>query len=94
VGQPRPFLAGFAGGDAIAAILAQRQEALAPVAKNLHNLARQNVLKQSIDTLCASYVHLHLNRLSTPGSPSEQRILALLLRTRESLAKAPLTAAS
>jgi thiopeptide-type bacteriocin biosynthesis protein len=93
LGQPQQFLAGFPGGDAIGEILAQRREALLPVAQRLRKLAQQKLLTLPLETLCASFVHLHLNRLSSPGWPSEQRILSLLLRTRESLAKAPVAAA-
>ncbi len=92
LGQPEQFL-GFPGGSAIAAILAQRQEDLVALAQRLRELAEQEVLSHSLDTLCGSFVHLHLNRMSSPGSPSEQRILSLLLRTRESLAKAPVVPA-
>lgn len=89
LGEPQQFLAALPGGSAISAILAQRREALAPVAARLRELAAQGVLSQPLDTLCASFVHLHLNRMASAGAPSEQRILSLLLRTRESLAKAP-----
>jgi thiopeptide-type bacteriocin biosynthesis protein len=89
LGQPQQFLAGLPGGGAIASILAQRHEELAPVARRLQELAGQNLLSHPLHALCASYVHLHLNRMSSPGWPSEQRVLSLLLRTRESLAKAP-----
>jgi thiopeptide-type bacteriocin biosynthesis protein len=93
LGEARQFLAGLPGGSAISAILAQRREALAPVAARLRSLAAQQVLSQPLDALCASFVHLHLNRMASAGAPSEQRILSLLLRTRESLAKAPVGAA-
>jgi len=93
LGEARQFLAGLPGGSAISAILAQRREALAPVAARLRSLAAQQVLSQPLDALCASFVHLHLNRMASAAAPSEQRILSLLLRTRESLAKAPVGAA-
>jgi thiopeptide-type bacteriocin biosynthesis protein len=93
LGQPQQFLAGFPGGSAIASVLAQRQEALVPVARRLRELAKQKILRLPLDALCGSFVHLHLNRMTTLGSPSEQRILGLLLRTRESLAKAPVVPA-
>jgi thiopeptide-type bacteriocin biosynthesis protein len=93
LGQPRQFLAGFPGGSEIASILAQRREALAPVAGRLRELAGQNLLRHPLGVLCASFVHLHLNRMSSAGSPSEQRLLSLLLRTSESLAKAPVSPA-
>ncbi len=90
LGQPQQFLAGFPGGSGIASVLAQRQAELAPIALRLRELGAQNALSQPLDALFASFVHLHLNRMSSLGSPSEQRILSLLLRTRESLAKAPM----
>jgi lantibiotic biosynthesis protein len=93
LGQPQQFLASFPGGSEIASILARRQAALAPVAQRLRELAAQEILRRPLDALCASFVHLHVNRMSSPGSPAEQRMLSLLLRTRESLAKAPLVSA-
>jgi thiopeptide-type bacteriocin biosynthesis protein len=93
LGQPQQFLGGFPGGNAIASILSQRQEALAPVARRLRELTEQKLLSQPLDKLCGSFVHLHLNRMSGLGAPSEQRILSLLLRARESLAKAPVVPA-
>ncbi len=93
LGHSQQFLAGFQGGSAIADILAQRHEEVAPVARRLRELAAQKLLHQPLNALCASYVHLHLNRMSSPGWPSEQRVLSLLLRTRESLSKAPVSAA-
>ncbi len=93
LGQPQQFLAGFPGGSEIASVLAQRQEALMPVAQRLRELAGQEILRRPLDALCAAFVHLHVNRMSSPGSPSEQRILSLLLRTRESLAKARVVSA-
>ncbi|MFK4085807.1 lantibiotic dehydratase [Kribbella sp. NPDC020789] len=41
------------------------------------------------DTLAQSYVHMHCNRLLGCGHPPEQRVRGLLVRTRESLARAP-----
>ncbi len=89
LGQTQQFLEGFPGGAEIASVLSQRREALLPVAQRLRSLTEQKTLSQPLDTLCASFVHLHLNRMSSAASPSEQRILSLLIRTRESLSKAP-----
>jgi thiopeptide-type bacteriocin biosynthesis protein len=89
LGQTEEFLAGFSGGSVIASVLAERRQALRPVALRLGELAEQKILKQRLDVLSAAFVHLHVNRMSSPGSSSEQRILSLLLRSRESLAKAP-----
>ncbi|WP_405058195.1 lantibiotic dehydratase [Kribbella sp. NBC_01505] len=41
------------------------------------------------DELTQSYVHMHCNRLLGCGHPPEQRVRGLLVRTRESLARAP-----
>lgn len=70
--------------------LGERRDALRPVAQSLQHLAAEGVLSQSLDTLLASFVHLHVNRLTGLDSQTEQRTLSLLLRTRESLERAPL----
>jgi thiopeptide-type bacteriocin biosynthesis protein len=77
-------------GDAIASVLSARRTELAPVAARLRELAGESSLSQSLDSLCTSFVHLHVNRMGSVDAASEQRILSLLLRTRESLEKAPL----
>lgn len=41
------------------------------------------------DKLTQSYVHMHCNRLLGCGHPPEQRVRGLLVRARESLARAP-----
>ncbi|GAA1702447.1 lantibiotic dehydratase [Kribbella yunnanensis] len=43
----------------------------------------------SKDVLAQSYVHMHCNRLLGCGHPPEQRVRGLLVRTRESLDRAP-----
>jgi thiopeptide-type bacteriocin biosynthesis protein len=73
----------------VQAALHMRHDALASIADRLQALGVKEELTQSLDTICASYVHLHLNRLGLDPS-LEQRILGLLARTRASLAKAPL----
>jgi thiopeptide-type bacteriocin biosynthesis protein len=70
-------------------ILAARRRALAPIPAQLEQLRAGGTLTQSRDALCRSYVHLHCNRLLGPDGPDEARVLALLRRTRESLARAP-----
>lgn len=89
LGKPGEFLAQDPGGAEIAAALARRRRALLPVERCLRQLAEQSTLEQSIEILCRSFVHLHVNRMASPDGPSEQRILSLLLRARESLEKAP-----
>ena len=89
LGQPEKFLSTQPGGVQIASVLEGRRKALSPIVQGLRRLADQGVLSQSLDTLFASFVHLHVNRLAGLDSQSEQRVLSLLLRTREGLEKAP-----
>jgi thiopeptide-type bacteriocin biosynthesis protein len=93
IGQPTQFLAGQTDGAEIARILAKRREALTPLAQSLRHLAERRELGQSLDVLCRSFVHLHANRMSGGDSTSEQRILSLLLRTRDGLKKSPVAPA-
>lgn len=88
LGHGRPWLAGKPLGEVIAAALARRREQLTDVSRQLHELAAAGVLEQPMDTLRASYTHLHVNRLG--GAAAERMLLCLLLRARESLAQAPL----
>ncbi len=87
LGTPE-FLANEPGGAEIAGVFKARREALAPVVASLRQLGERGELGQSLDELCASFVHLHVNRLGGLASLSEQRILNLL-RTREGLHKSP-----
>ncbi|MEV6414301.1 lantibiotic dehydratase [Kribbella sp. NPDC051718] len=53
-------------------------------------IARQvDAAELNKDLLTQSYVHMHCNRLLGCGHPPEQRVRGLLVRTRESLARAP-----
>jgi thiopeptide-type bacteriocin biosynthesis protein len=74
----------------VSSALRERRDALRPVARNLRDLAGEGALSQSLDTLLASFVHLHANRLMGLDLQSERRTLSLLLRTRESLERSPL----
>jgi len=89
LGQTEQFLASQPGGAQIASVLAERRRELSPVAQTLRRLADQGALSQPLDNLYASFVHLHVNRLAGLDPQSEQRVLSLLLRTREGLEKAP-----
>ena len=80
------------GGAALGRVLAARRAALAPIRERLRELDRQGQLESSLERLCQSYVHLHCNRLLGGGPPTEQQVLGLLLRTRESLERAPTAA--
>ena len=89
LGDPAGLLA-QPGGAEVARILAARRRALAPTALRLAELAQRGELSQAPATLYRSYVHLHLNRLVGIDGTAEPRVLGLLLRTREGLARAPL----
>ena len=83
-------LAAAAGGPEVLAHLAARRAALAPVAGRLAGLAAAGRLGgRSLEELAASFVHLHCNRLLGPDPATERLVLGLLLRTRESLDRAP-----
>jgi thiopeptide-type bacteriocin biosynthesis protein len=88
LGRPEA-LANEPGGADIAGLFQARRSALAPVSDCLRQLANRGELGQSLDKLSASFVHLHVNRMGGLDPSSEQRILSLLLRTREGLEKSP-----
>jgi thiopeptide-type bacteriocin biosynthesis protein len=79
-------------GEALTRVLEARHRALAAVAVRLDALEERGELEQPRARLCQSFVHLHCNRLLGTASPGEQHVLGLLLRTRESLQRAPLAA--
>ncbi|WAS96587.1 thiopeptide-type bacteriocin biosynthesis protein [Nannocystis punicea] len=90
--QLRPLLDrtmfAVSGGDASPAleVLRERSVALVPTARSLRSMVERGQLGRSRDDVLGCVVHMHLNRLLGPDVRQEQRILALLLRTRESLA--------
>ena len=70
--------------------LAARRTAVALVGARLAGLAAAGRLGgRSLEELAASFVHLHCNRLLGPDPATERLVLGLLLRTRESLDRAP-----
>ena len=87
LGDAAAWLASKPFGETIAATLAERGRRVAEVSARLRRLAADGVVDRSLDALCASSVHLHLNRIG--GASSEQTLVGLLRRTRESLVKAP-----
>jgi thiopeptide-type bacteriocin biosynthesis protein len=89
LGDPARLLAA-PGGEAVAQVFAARREALAPVAQCLYELIERGELSQPISKLYQSFVHLHCNRLLASDWALEQRLIGLLLRTREGLHTAPL----
>jgi len=88
LGNQVAWLAARPLGDPIGRALADRRQNLSVPSRLLHELADRRLLDQPLDALYATYVHLHLNRVG--AAVSERSLLGLLLRTRESLFKAPL----
>jgi lantibiotic biosynthesis protein len=89
VADPRQ-LASVPGGRAVLDHLAERRAALAPVARRLAQLTADQEHDPLLHDLAASFVHLHCNRLLGTDPAAERLVLGLLLRTRESLDRAPL----
>src|SRR5262249_11777289 len=89
LGDPRGLLA-QPGGAEVAHILAARRRALAPTALRLAELAQRGELSQAPAMLYPRDVHLHLHPLGGIDAQAQPRVLGLLLRTREGLARAPL----
>ncbi|MFD5416912.1 lantibiotic dehydratase [Streptomyces sp. NPDC127069] len=75
---------------ALRRLLEDRRAALEPAAALLASFERQHRLERTYAEVCASYVHMHLNRLSAPPPTAERHVLELLRRTREGLSRAPL----
>jgi class I lanthipeptide synthase len=89
--DPAQFLATQPGGAQIASILSVRRDAVTPLGDRLRELAGRGVLGRTLETLCSSFLHLHINRVGSRQAAPEHQILGLLARTRESLAKAPVS---
>lgn len=73
-----------------AAVLAAARADLAAVGPQLDALAARGELWQSRRGLARSFVHMHCNRLLGIDRARERETIGLLLRTRESLSRAPL----
>jgi thiopeptide-type bacteriocin biosynthesis protein len=76
--------------EAMEQVFAARRAALASVARRLGELAERGELSQLPAMRYRSFVHMHCNRLLGCGQAPEERVLGLLLRTREGLDRAPL----
>lgn len=72
-------------GAAALRILAGRRHRLRPLADALSGLEAAGRLTRPLPRILDSVVHLHANRFLEPGGGSEEHLLGLLLRTRESL---------
>jgi thiopeptide-type bacteriocin biosynthesis protein len=88
LGQPGA-LARTPQGAALATLLAERRDALAPTAERLRALQADGRLWHPRTVLCRSYLHLHANRLLGTNPPHEQLAHELLRRTHEGLTRAP-----
>lgn len=82
----------LSGSSEIIQIFAARQRALAPIAQRLEALEAAGELTQKRDTILQSVIHMHCNRVAGADRSMEDRALGLLLRTYQSLDKAPLAA--
>jgi thiopeptide-type bacteriocin biosynthesis protein len=89
VGDRDRWVAGRPHASILREAFAARQRDLVDVSRVLRQLALERRLGKSLASLAVSYVHLHLNRLG--ASASERMLLGMLLRTREGLARAPVT---
>jgi thiopeptide-type bacteriocin biosynthesis protein len=97
--DPR-HLASLPGGQEVLGLLAERRAALAPVAQRLADPAvvagraaappGGRAPGRALEDLAASFAHLHGNRLLGTDPGAERLVLGLLLRSRESLERAPL----
>ena len=70
----------------LVAILERRFRAMAPAAARLEALEVDASLDRAREALVADFAHLHCNRMLGASPDEEQRLLALLRRTREALA--------
>jgi thiopeptide-type bacteriocin biosynthesis protein len=83
------FIQAQFGGHALERAIARRHDLLAATAPRLEQLFASCEITQSKSTILASYVHMHCNRLLGIELVHERRVLGLLLRSREGLARAP-----
>jgi thiopeptide-type bacteriocin biosynthesis protein len=89
LGDPDWLLRQHGGGE-VARVLAPRRASIELLARRLDDLIARGELGQPMHRLARSFVHLHCNRLLGAGHATEQQVLGLLLRARESLLRAPL----
>ncbi|HEY6707952.1 MAG TPA: lantibiotic dehydratase [Actinomycetota bacterium] len=75
------------GGREVLGLLAERRAALVPIAERLATLA---AVGDRLQGGAPAFVHLNCNRLLGPDPAAERLVMGLLLRTRESLDRAPL----
>lgn len=83
-------VAGLEQGAAIVRLFEERRRSLASVAARFAALADNGSLGKPLDVILDSIVHMHCNRLAGAERGVEERALGLLLRVRQSLAKAPI----
>jgi thiopeptide-type bacteriocin biosynthesis protein len=76
------------GGKELARVLTIFKERLRAPSIDLHALDVGQKLDRPLDSLNASFVHMHLNRFGFSG-PAEKNIVGLLWRIRQSLFHTP-----
>jgi len=89
--EKKPALLAFVGERCAArprlkGILQNRRRELGRVVRKLRALDESAGLCVSMEDLCRSLAHMHLNRLFPIGQYDEERLIGLLARTRQSLA--------
>jgi thiopeptide-type bacteriocin biosynthesis protein len=83
-------LRGSPGGRELSRILAERRLALGAVARDLRRADARGHIAVASSQLCATLVHLHLNRMIAPTARREAELLDLVRRTRVSLRRQPI----
>jgi thiopeptide-type bacteriocin biosynthesis protein len=76
-------------GPRVLQILATRGIVARSVGERLWELSASGRLGQPLGAIFRSFVHMHCNRLLGADRTVDERVLGLLLRTRESLSRAP-----
>ena len=76
-------------GREVVAVLAERRNAIAPLAARLTQLMRRGAVSLPLETIFRSFVHMHCNRLLRADLDNEGRVIGLLLRAREAMAHMP-----
>jgi len=77
-------------GEAVSSAFATRSAALLPVGRRLAELAAEGRLLRPLPDIHRALVHMHCNRLLGVDRAAEGMALGLLLRTHESLSRAPI----
>jgi thiopeptide-type bacteriocin biosynthesis protein len=77
------------GMEMLAHALETRRHALQPLRSQLDDLTQQRQIRVPKTALCASYVHMHCNRLLAADTATEKNVFRLATRALLSLSRAP-----